>query len=192
MENNKVWDEYIPELKNTFAGKKVLVIAPGKSSITEKDKIISFASQKDVITISINFEYEYAKTDFVFFSNIRRFRELDPKIREKCIITSNIPAYDVYFRTNYRDLLTEEESVIDNAGLMSIKFLINCGVLEISLAGFDGYTYNIKENYGDLKMAFSARDDVLSEINSGMSKVLKMYAKKVQLAFVTTPKYIMI
>ena len=57
-------------------GKKILLIAPGKSAYLERDKIIDFYIKNEVVVISINFDYRYLKTDYIFVSNTRRFEEL--------------------------------------------------------------------------------------------------------------------
>lgn len=64
------------ELTESLNGKTILLIAPGKSSIEEKDGIISFVNE-DVVTVSVNYNYPLVDTDYIFLSNLRRFRELD-------------------------------------------------------------------------------------------------------------------
>lgn len=90
MTNDKVQEERYTKLRNLLREKKVLLIAPGKSAAEEKEKVVSYASQDNVIVISINHAYPYCNTDFIFLSNLRRFRELDESMRGKCIVTSNI------------------------------------------------------------------------------------------------------
>ena len=132
---------------------------PGKSSLDEKEKIVTEMEKVDVVSISVNFEYEGA--DFIFLSNLRRYRELDKIKYEKCIVTSNIISDKVYLQTKYRDLLNDVETVRDNAGLMAIKLLIMYGVKEIMLAGFDGYSHNTKENYINSQMEFINKNVIL-------------------------------
>lgn len=192
MESGEIQDVHKTELKNKLEGKKVLLIAPGKSSSDEKDKIIAFTKKDNVIAISINFDYSYTKTDFIFLSNIRRFRELNENKRSKCIVTSNIPANNIYLQTNYKDLLTDIEAVKDNAGLMAIKFLMHYGVKEIYLAGFDGYSHDVKENYGDSQMAFITRNAVLDAMNNGMSVTMRQYSKHINIHFLTEEKHVRI
>lgn len=190
MEAGKVKEEHKNELKEKLTGKKILLVAPGKSSIEESEKIISFAEDENVIVISVNHAYSKVAPDYVFLSNLRRFRELDEVDRSKCIVTSNIPADGVFLQTKYRDLLSTEESVVDNAGLMAIRFLAGQEVECIYLAGFDGYSHDSKENYGNSEMAFVTRNAVLDAMNIGMSKVLKEYSQNTRIEFLTTPKYV--
>lgn len=192
MATGKVQSEHQAELKEKLKNKSVLLIAPGKSSVDEKEKISEFACTKDVTTISVNFDYEYIDLDFIFLSNLRRFRELDVNKRDKCIVTSNISANNVYLQTKYRDLLNNEEAVKDNAGLMAMQFLIAYGVTDVYLAGFDGYSHDASENYGKSQMAYITRNAILDAMNEGMVKVLRSYADEVNIHFVTSPKHIVI
>lgn len=190
MAAGKTQQEHEEELKEKLKGKTVLVIAPGKSSMQEKDKIAEFLTSKNVVSISVNHDYKGAKTDFVFLSNLRRFREIDSSIYAKSIITSNIPANGVYLQTKYYNLLNEIDSVKDNAGLMSIKFLMNYGVESILLAGFDGYSHDINENYSEHQLEIVTRNAVLDAMNDGMQTVLSRFSESIKIEFLTEPKNI--
>lgn len=192
MATGKTHEEHKQELTEMLNGKTVLLIAPGKSSVEEKEKIIKFASQENVAVISVNFDYKYTNSDLIFLSNIRRYRELDAASRSKCIVTSNIQADGVYLQTKYRDLLMDDDAVKDNAGLMAIKFLISLGVKKICLAGFDGYAHDSRDNYGDEVMAFIMRNAVLDATNAGVNKMLERFSHETELSFLTQPRYISI
>lgn len=190
MEKGQIQINNKTKLKEIIKGKKVLLIAPGKSSETEKEKIIDFSAQKDVVTISINFDYQYLDTDFIFLSNLRRFRELDKNKRGKCIVTSNITASNVYLQTKYYDLLNNIETIRDNAGMMAIKFLIDFEVEHIVLAGFDGYSYDIKENYASQQISFITKNTLIEAMNKGMCQMLKKYKEERKIEFLTVAKNI--
>lgn len=192
MKAGTVRDERNIAFKEKIKDKKVLLIAPGKSSSEEKNIIIDFIQSKEVITISVNFCYPYADVDYIFLSNLRRFKELNIKNREKAIVTSNISADDICFCVKYQELLNEEELVKDNAGMMAIKFLILNGVQEIYLAGFDGYSHDVKENYGERQMEIITRNTVLDAMNVGMGKIIKEYSQKATIKFLTEPKHVRI
>jgi len=190
LSTGNVQEQHLSDLKQLIDGKKILLIAPGKSSTVEKDKIVDFMQKDDVLTFSINYDYPYADSDFIFLSNLRRFKELDPEKKSKCIVTSNVPADNVYLQTKYKDLLNSYEMVQDNAGMMAIRFLSNLGANDFYLAGMDGYSHDVSENYGSDRMALVTRNAVLDEMNKGMQEVLKDYSKTINIHFLTTPKYI--
>lgn len=180
------------ELRKWLRDKKIVIIGPGKSSVEEKDKIVDFAMRDDVVAFSINCDYDYCRPDFIFISNLRRFRELNEGSRSRCIVTSNIPGDGVYYQVKYRDLLNTEDPVRDNAVLMLIKFLIIQGVKEVYLVGIDGYSHDVRENYGRDDMAFFTRNAVLDAMNIGMRKVLRKFSEEIRIQFLSTPRFVFI
>lgn len=192
MATGNVQESHLTQLKETVYGKEILIIAPGRSSVEEKDKIIKVANRNNVVSISINFDYSEYDTDFIFISNLRRFRGLLTEKYSKCIVTSNIPAIDVYLQTNYQELLNSCDYVKDNAGMMLIKFLINLGASKILIAGMDGYSFDATQNFANKKMNFFAQKDTFEAMNRGINEALKEYSQYVDIKFVTTPKFVKI
>lgn len=190
MENGKTQEEHKNEVISKLKGKKVVLIAPGKSSVDEAEKIIEFADRSKAVTISVNFEYSLKKTDYIFISNIRRYESLDDAVKKKCIITSNISDDNAYLKVDYKRYLSSVEAVKDNAGLMAVRYLIECGVAQIYLAGFDGYSHNTGENYGSMQLELITKNAVLDAMNAGMKKVLSEYAKQTEIIFLTAAKHI--
>lgn len=192
MDTGNVQENHLAELKRAIEGNKVLIIAPGRSSMEEKDKIDVCAKQKNILTIGINFDYTEFDTDYIFLSNLRRFRELDKSKYSKCIVTSNIPVKDVYLQTNYHDLLNSKEAVRDNAGMMLIKYLIKLGAAKIFIAGLDGYSVDPTENFANPQMNFFAEKSIFETMNRGIREVLHEYKKEISIEFVTSQRYIII
>ena len=165
-------ESQMEERKKAFADKTILVIAPGRSCIEEKEKIVG-EMKGDIISISVNFSYPEKETDFIFLSNLRRYRELPSELLEKCIVTSNIPTDTFYLKTDYRMLLNDREGVTDNAALMLLKFLMNLKCKEVLIAGMDGY-----------------EDEKRRSVNEGVQEVLGEYHKEMSIRFLTTPRRI--
>lgn len=190
MAKGKVQEEHLVEFEQKLDGKTILLVAPGRSSIEEGDKIKSKMLDNNVVSIGVNSDCQIAETDYIFLSNLRRFRELDDGKKEKCIITSNIPAANTYLQIKYSRLVNNVEPVKDNAGLMVINFLIQKGVKKVLLAGFDGYSHDVRENYADRQLAFITKNAILDAMNAGMTEVLRQYSQKIEIEFLTTPKHI--
>lgn len=190
METGKTQEVHKTELQKVIKGKEILLIGPGRTAEEEKEKICDYANSNNVVTISINFDYSYYETDYVFISNMRRFREYPAEKRKKCIITANIISDDVYLQTEYKDLLNDVEIVRDNAGLMAIKFLIAYGASKIILAGIDGYSHDMTSNYVNNSMSLITEVSRLDAMNKGMSEVLNTLKKEIDISFLTTQKFI--
>lgn len=174
-------------LKQLLIDKKVLLIAPGRSSEEEKDKILSLINEPNVVSISVNFDYK-GKTDFIFVSNIRRFKALDCTLHDKVVATSNINVNDCFVKVNYAELINDVDRVYDNAGLMLIKLLIKLNIKEVTLAGFDGYSYGSEQNYGETMMELAYKKSDLEALNKGMGCVLEDYSKYIKITFFTPRK----
>ncbi|MCD7804491.1 MAG: aldolase catalytic domain-containing protein [Oscillospiraceae bacterium] len=192
MATGKVNETHLTDLKEMVYGKSVLIIAPGRSIVEEKEKIVQCARYDADVSISINFDYAELDTDYIFLSNLRRFRELDTSKRDKCIVTSNIPAVDVYLQTNYKTLLNDNNAVRDNAGMMLVKFLMQLGARKVYIAGIDGYSTDPNQNFADEKMTFYTKKAVFEAMNEGMTEVLKKYKEEIEIEYVTTPRFVVI
>lgn len=192
QEKDRVQEAHLSDFMEKIAGKEALIIAPGQTSITEKDKIIDCARKDNIVTISINYDYNESLTDFIFVSNLRRYRDLPLEKRSKSIVTSNIPAVDVYLQVRYKDLINSTDAVQDNAGLMLINFLMNKGIKKIYIAGMDGYSPNLEENYSDQMMNFYTGNKLAEKKNDGIITVLKKYQKRIDIEMLTTPNYVVL
>lgn len=190
MALGKINHDHLSDIKDELQGKTVLIIGPGRSVEDEKEKVIAFARSKDIISISVNFDYSYYDTNYIFLSNLRRFRELDRKKRVKTIVTSNIPVDGVYLKVRYTELLNNIESIRDNAGMMLIKYLIKMGVKEVVLAGIDGYSHDSSQNYAETHMNLSTKNEVLDAMNEGIREMLQRYSKEIKISYLTIQKHI--
>ncbi len=192
MATGRVQETHLSELRERIHGKSVLIIAPGRSSVDEKSKILECVQTTADVTVGINFDYTELDTDYIFLSNQRRFRELEASKHGKCIVTSNIPAVDAYLQTKYKDLLNDNEAVKDNAGMMLVRFLIDLGAKTVYIAGIDGYSTDPNRNFADERMNFYTQKAVFEAMNTGMSEVLNEYKKEIDIEYVTTPRFVII
>jgi 4-hydroxy 2-oxovalerate aldolase len=179
------------ELKRSLEGKNVVLIAPGTSINKEADKIIKAIKKPDTVVISINFNPDQFACDYIFVSNLRRYQDLKNNLGTKLIATSNIINGDIDgYVVNYSDLLNNIEAVKDNASMMLIALLIDLGVKNVKLAGLDGYSHNLYENFAERDMAFIKSNSVMDAMNIGMEKLLREFSGIINIEFVTTPKYV--
>ena len=185
MENGSTYEDHLDELKKKIHGKTVVLIGPGKSATGARNIINELIKKENSIIISVNFNYDDKLVDFVFCSNMRRFRQLDSDDLSKCIVTSNIKAKDVYLQVRYRELINDFKMVRDNAGLMAVKFLVNVGVKQIKLVGFDGYSRDMLDNYSEEKMSIHMKNEILDGINKGMKNALELYRNYVCIDFLS-------
>lgn len=181
-------DDTVNRLKQIFEGKDILLIASGKTSEIEKEKICEFYRKHNVISVSINFDYAYIEKNYIFVSNIRRFKKLN-NCKTNIIATSNIKE-NVKYKVPYRKFLNTESGVEDNSAMILIQLLIECKANRIFLAGLDGYSGDNTDNYADEHMKIPLSNRSVAERNSGMNRLINDFAKKIDIEFVTTTKKI--
>lgn len=133
------------ELYNLLSGKKVLLIAPGASILTYETKIKEFIKQENPVVIAINFVPESYLVDFAFFSNNKRFSNLE-NISCKTIITSNLIGRSSDYKIDYNSLSGAFDQGC-NSFIMILKLLKEMDTKAIYAIGADGYTENGKNYY---------------------------------------------
>ena len=119
-----------------FAGKTVLVLAPGGSLAAEAGRAAVAAAQADVI-VSANFVPDFVTPDYAFFTNAKRF-DVDAAYPCPLILTSNLRADKDAAVVNY-DRLSATDAQGGNSVLMLLRLLRQCGAARVLLAGADGY-----------------------------------------------------
>lgn len=123
-------------LRERFAGKQVLVLAPGATLNEEVHRRAVCEAGADAV-ISANFVPEFTVPDYAFFTNSKRYA---PQTALPCpvIATSNLRAAHEALVVNY-DRLSGTDAQGGNSVLMLLRLLRLCGVREVLLAGADGY-----------------------------------------------------
>lgn len=144
--------EVVTELKNEFAGKKVLLVAPGRSVGEAKEKIAEISKQEDIISIGLNSTLDM---DFTYLLTTRKdIYDIAVAEGKKLIVPSNVSkgGRGHVKILNYSNWIDVDDRTHDSSSVIALNLLKACGVKEVLLAGFDGFSVNINENYYDPNM----------------------------------------
>ena len=186
----------ISELKRLFAAKEMLLLGPGKSIHENNDVIEMFIRDSRPIVISINFFNSLFHIDYVFMGNAKRYSQFFHEIHNKehsarLICTSNITEVgeDIDFLLNYSGLLADDEVIRDNPLIMFLKLLKKTGMTKIHMAGFDGYSHSVADNYYDDYIRFLYCDDNVLLRNEAIKKELKEFSGSMEIVSLTPTKY---
>lgn len=181
---------------NKLRTRKILLLGPGKSLVTQRDVIESYIAQNDPIVIAVNcIPQEYAP-HYVFISNSKRYSSLYLAFRNlpsdcKIIATSNVVSagrpFDYVFR--YDTLRDDDKNIEDNAFIMAIKALIRIGVKEAAAAGCDGFSKQGEDNYYCKHMNFAADYEQLAQVNKAVQEKISVLRKDFKLEFITKSLY---
>lgn len=148
--NNPVDDKMTVErLKREFENKKILLVAPGKSVLKAQEKIREYLSKKDYITIGLNstldieFDYILTTREDIYIRAVSEGKSV--------IVPSSVSSEkrDNILLLNYSNWIEIDERTHDSSSVIALNLLKTCGVKNILLAGFDGFSDSINENYYD-------------------------------------------
>ncbi len=178
----------ISELSRFLKGKKVLVLAPGKSLAEKADDIKKMITDETVV-IASNFVAEQFSPDFIFSSNMRRFVKIQGKTKAKCIITSNMKdAIQKDYVVNFSSYASKNPDIIDNSVLMLLKVLMAADVKELMIAGMDGYSETNGAVYYDSELDYDFSRSAVKR-NSEISEELKDISRHMKIQFITSTVY---
>ena len=174
------------KLSKLLSNKPVLLIASGKSIVQEERNINNFIKKNNPFIISLNFIPKMYNPNLVFVTNIKRYNNLD-KTNIPLALTSNIKAFSDY-KLNYSSYV-EDNEFSDNVALIALRVLLNAGVKEVSIAGFDGYNKDANDNYSESELtniAFIQNSVVKNQqIKLQLSKIIK----HIKINFITKSYY---
>lgn len=198
----ELWREYneqkevddsdvVNELYQQIIGKKILLIAPGKSIIAYKDEIASLIESKDFVSIGLNltesFNVNYLMTTRHDVYNMAIKSNL------KVITTSNVSreSENDSIILNYKDWIEIKDGrTHDSSSVIMLNVLKKCRPAEIFLAGFDGFVVNINENYSDPNLRHPVSIEQVNRRNKYYRDFINEVAKTgIKITFITPSKY---
>ncbi len=186
-------EETLSELKRAFSGKAALLLAPGRR-LTEADgKIKELLRDDGVVSVSLNNHKAY-ETDYVLATKRGSFEGAAASGRT-VIVTSNVlNAQEEYPREriktlNYKNWIRVENGVNDSAVVVIFGLLSALGVKKAYLAGFDGFSANINENYLDKTLRRPVTDEQARERNEFFRTFLRKQKETMELFYLTESLY---
>lgn len=187
----------IDRFSKIMGNKKILILAPGKSINYVGDEIGKIIEKEQYLVISVNFVPSHIPVDIVFMSNMKRYENMEALLscitdKTEIIITSNIRNHGKgqVSVINYSEYLNEEQIIVDNAGVMCINFVRKLGCSDILLAGFDGFSSQLNNNYCEDNMIMNVDEERLQSMNEAFSRKLKQMRQVININFLTDSMYI--
>lgn len=146
----------VQELKKRLFGHNILLVAPGKTALTEKDEVKQYIENNQAIVIGINAfvpDYEY---DYMFFVNLLRYDYAKHTVESKFestakILLSNIKteAENNEFIVGFNNVIKRGWQYFDNAAICCLRLMDYLGIEEVAICGFDGFKDEYNESYAD-------------------------------------------
>ena len=142
--------EAVNKLKKIIEDKEVLIMVPGNTINTYKEKIDNYIRTERPIVISVNFVTDLISA-YAFFGNQKRYSRLQGKRKNRnTIVSSNIkPDCENDIVVNYQSLINRGYKYFENSTIMLLSLLKRLNPSKIIIAGFDGFNENSEKNYFD-------------------------------------------
>lgn len=179
----------IRRLREVFAGRTAVLLAPGKSLEYQWDRVREYIREKDAIPVSANFYFEEQRGGYAFFSNAKRYESYRAfrGAQEQVILTSNITrgVREGDAVVSYRRLAGEGHPA-RNCGVLLLRLMRQLGVKEAALAGFDGYDRD-RENY--MRGYFGEYHSAKSGDNEEIAGEIREVGKSLPVTFLTSSLY---
>lgn len=181
-QNRIVDDEKgVEELKEIFEGRKILLIAPGKSIDTDYDKIHAYIKEHDPVVIGVNAINTRYKYDYLFYVNSVRYdyaNKVYSGIFEETphIILSNIKTKSDKpgeYIINFNRVVKRGWEHFDNAVINALRLLVHLKAYDISIAGFDGFRHKYNESYADASLPTLNPDGKWDELNEEIKNMYR-------------------
>lgn len=139
----------VQELKTTFSGKELLLIGPGKSIASHRQEIERLCAVNNVVSIGLNLT-ESIPIDYLMTTRADVFENALAK-GQPIITTSNVSkgTRGNVKVLNYKNWIEVDERTHDSSLVITLNLLKACNVKKVYLAGLDGFSVNINDNYSD-------------------------------------------
>ena len=189
QENYMDDQEELRKLHEAWQGKRLLLVAPGRSLQTCGDMIRERIEKEKLTVVMVNFTGDRFRPDYIFSSNMRRYSKIEGHTDAKCIITSNMKEAEVFdHKVNFASYSSDAPEIIDNSGVMALKLLAAAGVRHVLIAGMDGYSGDYAADYCNDKVSydFSKEADRRNEL---IRNELREIGKRMKLEFITPSMY---
>lgn len=190
-ESKAVDDEsVVAELRTEFTGKKVLLVAPGKSIGNAIETIKDIISDEAIISIGLNATIDLG---FRYLLTTRSDSYENALSTGKNIIVPSSVSKGGRGNVkvlNYAKWIEVDERTHDSSSVIAMNLLKELGVTEVILAGFDGFSVNINENYYDPNMRYPVSVEQVERRNNYYKQFFaNMREMGMNITFITPSKY---
>lgn len=170
--------EAVKRLAEEFSGREVFISAPGKSSLDERDKVLSYIYEHGSAVIGVNAILDGYDYDYVFFTNAARYEyaknargEAFGRFRKILLSTvKSVPDEDEMI-IGFNRVVKRGWKHFDNAAVCCFRTLDMLGVKKAAVAGFDGFKTKYSESYADPFLPTLNPDNKWDELNEEIKEI---------------------
>lgn len=189
-------EDNVNSFRNEFDGRKILLLAPGKSLEVENNKILEFIKAEKPVVIGINAINSGYQYDYLFFANSNRYEYAKNAHsgvfdKTKKLILSNIKNdSDVNESVfNFNDVVKRGWEHFDNGVICALRLMNKLNIKDVYIAGFDGFKGNLTDNYADVNLPpvtnLKKFDDLNDEIKDMFADIKSSTTNTMNICFIT-------
>lgn len=193
-------EKVLQQLRDSLKNREVLLLLPGKTLITEKDRVNAYIEKNHPVVIGVNAVFEEYSYDYIFFSTKIRYdyaKEIYPELFHSFsrIVASNIKTIpdENELLVNFNLLVKRGWDHFDNSGIMCLRLLNKLRVTQVVLAGFDGFGDSYDENYADVSLPHINPGKKWDELNAEIKDMLLDFESTtkdyMEIKFITQSKF---
>lgn len=189
MENqNRIVDDekVLGQLEIEWKEREILLIAPGKTSETDKEMVRAYITEHNPIVIAINAINPSYQYDYLFMINAVRYhyaKEIYPQQFQatRKILLSNIKTQpeENEMIINFNRVVKRGWVYFDNAVINMLRLLDKLHVAQVVLVGFDGFKHEYNESYADISLPTLNPDNCWDELNQEILDMFRDFKKTV-------------
>lgn len=180
-----------------LSGYEICLLGPGRSLVDSKSKIDEYLRDNKRKVIALNFLPNfYDNVDYVFVSNAKRYTALLTELRknEKSISiigTSNIQPVgkDFEYTFCYSEIIAQNHLIEDNSLILFLNILKNNNIRNVTLIGFDGFSFEGRDNYYNSSLNLAPEWGHLQKVNEAIKQEIGKMKKDIDIKFFTKSQY---
>lgn len=182
--------EAISKIRQSLAGREILLLGSGRSLIDEREGIMEFIEKTDPVVIALNFIPQDYKVQYVFSCHMRRYKDIRDADGVQKIVTSNIKeAENYHYMINFASYMADAPEIMENSGIVCVNFLIHLGIRRVYLAGLDGYIPSSQRNYLNSGLDYNFSLEMTEMRNKLIKQEFDNKRGKIDIIFLTKSMY---
>lgn len=180
-------DDTMDELRAEFKGRKILLIAPGKTILTQKERVKKYIEQENPVIIAINALNKEYQCDYLFLISSVRYQyakevyseqfKNTKKILLSCIKTEGAEDEKII---NFSRVVKYGWEHFDNAVINCLRFLDKLNVKDIAIAGFDEFLNEYNESYADSGLPTVNPNNHWADLNQEILDMFRDFKRQVK------------
>ena len=174
-------------LSEELSNRKILLLAPGKSTLLEKAKILCFIDENRPIVIEVNAINKEYDSDYIFFTNKARYMYAKGAYPEQFNSMKRILLSNIKTKSDLDEMILNYNLVIkrgwvhfDNAVILCLRLMNKLNVKDIYIAGFDGFKNKYNESFSDSDLPTLNPDNKWDELNEEIKDIYRDFYQSVK------------